>query len=85
MGNEYAQAVRLQLPTGAAQWICNVYLPPTQNLARRGVLEEVARDGLQDVMVDVPRDAPVVVCGDFNARVGNLAPVVRQVQLPRDS
>jgi exonuclease III len=85
MGNEYAQAVRILLPTGATQWVCNVYLPPTQNLTRRGQTEEAARAGVQDVLADIPHDAQAVVCGDFNARIGDMAPTVGSIQLGRAS
>jgi exonuclease III len=85
LGNEFAQAVRLQLPTGNAYWVCNVYMPPTQNLSRRGVAEEIARAGVQDLLADVHFDTPAVVCGDFNARIGSMAPTVGGVQLTRAS
>ncbi len=84
-GNEFAQAVQLQLPNGDAYWVCNTYLPPMQNLARRGVGEAEARAGLLDVLAEVSHDAKLVVCGDFNARVGEHAPTVQAVQLTRTS
>ena len=84
-GNEFAQAVQLQLPNGGAYWVCNTYLPPTHNLARRGVGEECARAGLLEVLGDVPHAAQLAVCGDFNARVGERAPVVKKTQVVRTS
>ncbi len=84
-GNEFAQAVQIQLPTSATYWVCNTYLPPMQNLARRGVGEEEARAGLLDALAEIPHDANLAVCGDFNARVGEHAPTVQNVQLLRTS
>lgn len=82
-GNEFAQTLQLQLPTGDAYWVCNTYLPPTQNLTRRGVEEGAARAGLLEALAEVPHNANLAVCGDFNARVGDLAPCVGDVRLLR--
>lgn len=60
-------------------------MPPTYNLRRRGVDEDSARVGLLDALSEVPHNAKLAVCGDFNARVGTRAPMVSDVQLPRVS
>ena len=75
-GNEYAQAVKLQLPTGEAYWVGNAYLPPSQNLARQGVEEGIVRASLLDVVMEIPHNAQLLMCGDYNARVVELAPIV---------
>lgn len=71
------------LPTGSCYWVCNVYLPPAANLRRRGLQEEDARTAMLDVLSDVPHADSAVVCGDFNARLGTLAPQVCNVQVQR--
>ena len=82
-GNEYAQGVCLQLVGGEIAWVCNVYLPPVQNLRRRGVDECVACSYVEDILSAVPSSARAFICGDFNARVGTCSPCVGNVALPR--
>ena len=85
VGNEYAQSVEIQLPTGDSYWVCNSYLPPSQNLARRNIGEEIVRASLLDALTEVPHNAQLIVCGDFNTRIGEQAPTVGEVQLTRVS
>ena len=75
-GNEFVQWVRLSLPDGSILNVLNVYLPPIQALAKRGVQEEAARAAVEEVLARVPPQHRTLVCGDFNTRLGNLAPRV---------
>ena len=45
----------------------------------------MARSFVNDILGDMPSQSRVVVCGDFNTRVGNMAPCVRDVILTRQS
>lgn len=54
LGNEYTQGVCLQGQGGANVWVGNVYLPPTQNLAKRGINEQVARSFVEDILGCIP-------------------------------
>lgn len=49
--NEFAQQVTVQLPDGTKLVVTNVYLPPTKNLKKRGILEEEARAQVEDIML----------------------------------
>lgn len=51
----------------------NTYLPPAQNLTKRSVDEQVARSYVSDIFAAVPVKSRVIICGDFNTRVGDLA------------
>jgi hypothetical protein len=64
--------------------VCNVYLPPAQSLVKRGITETDACCYIDDVLAEVPASHRAVVCGDFNARVKNMAPMVGHVQLERE-
>ena len=44
VGNEYAQFVELRPPQGELLTVANVYLPPTTNLGRRRLTEDVVRE-----------------------------------------
>ena len=75
-GAELAQHVRLQLPNGDIIQVANVYFPPVQNMQKRGLKEEVARQQVAEVLDRLPSQHSTVICGDFNARTGNRAPRV---------
>jgi hypothetical protein len=36
MGNEYAQGVGIQVKGGDTIWVGNIYLPPVENMLKRG-------------------------------------------------
>ena len=73
-GNEYAQVIQIKLADSSRLYIFNVYLPPTQNLLQRGILEQDARDCVSDLLSTVPPDAPIFVAGDWNTRTGCWTP-----------
>ena len=85
VGNEYVQWVQLQLPDSSILNVCNVYLPATANLAKRRVEEATARAHVEEVLAAVPPQQRHLVCGDFNTRLGELAPEVGEVQDSRVS
>jgi exonuclease III len=70
IGNEYAQGVCLQVQGGGKAWVGNIYLPPIQNMQKRGMDEDVARSLIEDVTRSIPENARAVICGDWNARIG---------------
>ena len=72
VGNEYAQCIDLQAQNGTLHSIVNVYLPPAGNLGRRSLTEEFVRSQCTETLATVPMDRPLLVCGDFNARIGRL-------------
>lgn len=62
------------MPDGNKLSICNVYLPPMNSLSRRGIAEEEARTQVTDILEQIPPQDIAFAVGDFNTRVGNLAP-----------
>ncbi len=76
VGNEYVQLVELRLPDSSRLFVGNVYLPPANNLASRGVREREARDQVGDVLNGLALGAPSMVCGDWNTRIGDRSPEV---------
>jgi Endonuclease/Exonuclease/phosphatase family. len=54
--------------------LVNVYLPPATSLARRGVDEDKARSQLEEFLASIPYQHRTIICGDFNTRIGSLAP-----------
>ncbi len=85
VGNEYALGLQLQLTGGVHCWVTNVYLPPAMNLVKKGITEGEACSFVEDILSEVPSSQHYIVCGDFNARVKDDAPVVGDVQLKRTS
>jgi hypothetical protein len=53
-----------------------VYLPPVQNLQKRGINEDVARSYVEDILSHIPSNGNTVICGDWNTRIGELAPQI---------
>jgi exonuclease III len=70
VGNEYAQGVCIQVQGGDTIWVGNVYLPPVENMLKRGTDEDIARDLIEDVTGSIPQNSQSVMCGDWNARIG---------------
>lgn len=64
-------------------WVGNVYVPPAQNLTKRNVPESVAQSFVEDIVGTIPCSDASLVCGDWNARLGNLSPTVGEVTIPR--
>jgi endonuclease/exonuclease/phosphatase family metal-dependent hydrolase len=82
--SEYAQFVELQLPNGTTCVVANVYLPPTNNLARRNLTELTVRDSCMAILARIPAESQLLLCGDFNARTGSLTPLLEgQTHPPR--
>ena len=82
-GNEYGLYTKLILPTSERLCIVNVYLPPTSSLARRDIAETQATAQLELVLEHLQPQLSTIVCGDFNARVGNRTPILTQEHPPR--
>ena len=74
--NEYAMRVLLTLPSSERVNVVNVYLPPASSLARRHISEDTGRQAVDEIMACLPHQHRTVVCGDFNARLADLAPQV---------
>ena len=85
VGNEYAQGVGIQVQGGDTIWVGNVYLPPTESMLKRGKDEEVARELIEDVTGSIPPNSQSVMCGDWNARIGELYPKIGEMCIPRKS
>jgi hypothetical protein len=73
------------VPGGEKIWIGNVYLPPVQNMQKRGTKEEEARSYIEDIMGSIPEGTRSCMCGDWNARLGELSPSIGETQIPRKS
>jgi Endonuclease/Exonuclease/phosphatase family len=82
-GNEYGLLTKLILPTSKRVNIVNVYLPPTSSLTRRGIAESLATSQLEEVLSGMQPQLLTMVCGDFNARVGSLTPLLDHEHPPR--
>ena len=82
-GNEYGLYTKLILPTSERLCIINVYLPHKSSLARRDIAETQATAELELVLEHLQPQLSTIVCGDFNARVGNRTPVLTQEHPPR--
>jgi exonuclease III len=85
VGNEYAQGVCIQVQGGDTIWVGNVYLPPVENMQKRGTDEDFARDLIEDVTGSIPQNSQSVMCGDWNARIGELYPTIGETGIPRKS
>jgi hypothetical protein len=82
VGNEYAQFVELRLPNGSLCTIANVYLPPTNNLARRNLTELAVRGACSAILAKIHSESLVLLSGDFNARTGSLIPSISSFSHP---
>lgn len=82
-GNEYGLFTKLILPTSERISVVNVYLPPTSSLARRDIPEPQATAQLDLVMEKLQPQILTVICGDFNARVGDRTPLLEVEHPPR--
>jgi len=63
--------------------VVNVYLPPTSSLARRNIAEAQATSLLAGVMDNLQPQLTTLVCGDFNARVGQRIPLLDHIHPTR--
>jgi hypothetical protein len=66
-------------------WVGNVYLPPVQNMQKRGTDEDMAHSFIEDVLGGIPTDAKSVIVGDWNARIGDMSPTIGDTAIPRKS
>jgi Endonuclease/Exonuclease/phosphatase family. len=83
MGNEYCLNVKLRLPNSQRVNIANVYLPPTSSLTKRDITEAHATAQLEHVLERIQPQLLTILCGDFNARIGTLAPTMDITHPPR--
>jgi hypothetical protein len=66
-------------------WVGNVYLPPTENMLKRGMDEDLAHDLIEDITGSIPQHSKSIICGDWNTRIGNLYPKIDEKDIPRVS
>jgi exonuclease III len=82
-GNEYGLYTKLIMPTSERINVVNIYVPPTSSLARRNITELQATEQLESVLEWVQPQLLTVMCGDFNARIGNRVPLLDNEHPPR--
>jgi hypothetical protein len=58
-------------------------LPPATNLQTRGITEEAATNATEDILGNIPTHSRSTICGDWNARVGNLHPKLGDTTITR--
>ena len=54
-------------------------------MQKRGTDEDLARDLIEDVTGSIPQNSQSVMCGDWNARIGDLYPKIGEKGIPRKS
>jgi Endonuclease-reverse transcriptase len=54
-------------------------------MLKRGTDEDVAHSFIEDVQRCIPQNTNSVVCGDWNARIGEMSPTVGDTTIPRKS
>jgi hypothetical protein len=54
-------------------------------MQKRGTSEEVARSYIEDVIGSIPAGAKSTICGDWNARIGEMSPSIGDTMIPRKS
>lgn len=54
-------------------------------MKKRGVNEDTARGLVEDVTESIPMHTKSVVCGDWNARIGQLYPKIDETNIARKS
>jgi hypothetical protein len=54
-------------------------------MLKRGTDEDLARDLIEDVTGSIPQNSQSVMCGDWNARIGDLYPKIGEKEIPRKS
>jgi hypothetical protein len=69
-GNEYGLHTKLILPTSERISIVNAYLLPTSLLARCNITEAHTSTQLELVLELVQPQLTMVICGNFNTRIG---------------
>jgi hypothetical protein len=77
--------VGIQVKGGETIWIGNVYLPPTENMLKRGMDEDLAHDLIEDITSAIPSHSQSLMCGDWNTRIGNLHPQIGATDIHRVS
>jgi hypothetical protein len=77
--------VGIQGHGGETLYIGNVYAPPTTNLKTRGISEDDVRAEVEDILGHIPPHTRANICGDWNARMGNLCPKIGETELKRVS
>jgi len=60
-------------------------MPPTPNLQKRSIDEENVRESIEDVLGCFPTQSTHIMCGDWNARVGDMSPTIHGITLQRKS
>ena len=54
-------------------------------MLKRVTDEDLARDLIEDVTGSIPQNSQSVMCGDWNARIGDLYPTIGEKGIPRKS
>ena len=83
--NEYCILAKITLPNSRRINIANIYLPPTSSLKRRQITDEQATTAIEDIIDHHQPQLTTVLCGDFNARIGNNVTEMDPPHPPRSS
>ena len=70
--NDYALLIELLLPGGDRVAVVNVYMPPIASIKRKRLNDEAVQDAVSGLVARVPHNTKLALCGDFNARTGNI-------------
>ncbi len=62
----------MQLCDNSKFSVVNVYMPPAASVRRKHITADSIQNAVHDVVSRVPHTQRLVVCGDFNARTGQL-------------
>jgi hypothetical protein len=54
-------------------------------MKKQGRTEDDARGQIEDIMGAIPQNVHSVVCGDWNARIGEHSPTIGETIIPRKS
>jgi hypothetical protein len=57
-----------------------LYAPRSESLQKRRVDETVTQSLIEDTLGSFQNSMAQVICGDWNARVGNLSPTINNIQ-----
>ena len=69
----------MRLPNIQRLNVVNIYLPPTASLMKCNIPESQAIEAIEDTLDNIQPQFTTVICGDFNARIGNRIPDIEDI------